>query len=269
MQRYSDGKYLGANTYETRINGLIISENKYQAGFSSQWHYHENPYFAFILKGGSLEKRKTGDVACSPGMLLFYNTQEIHKNEQYKEGSKNFSIEFEREWFGCMDLNADTLEGGFVVENFEIKKLIIQMMGEVPYKTSELQVSFESALVGILSSLSGDNVVCKKAPTWLIQLKEMLHDMPLHPFSLTELSRIFGVHPVTISRLFPHFFGSTIGEYIRELKIEHSFPMLAKKHISLHEVATSCGFADHPHFTRAFRKSRGMTPSQYRSLLLG
>ena len=269
MQQFTNGKYLGQNTFENRFNGLIISQNQYQTGFSSNWHYHENPYFAFILKGGSLERRKEQDVECTPGMLLFYNTREAHKNEEYREGSKNFSIEFERSWFENMNLYQNMFEGGFIIEDFSIKKILLKIMSEAKSNNNEMQLSIESSILQILSTLSGTKSNYTTPPQWLVDLKELLHDAPVQSYSLSGLARFFGVHPVTISKLFPHFFGCTIGEYIREIKIEKSLQLLCKKHISLDTIALECGFADNPHFTRTFKKSKGLSPSQYRSIIFG
>ena len=104
MQQFANGQYLGINAFERQFNGLITTQNRYEADLYSEWHYHKNPYFAFILKGGSVEKRKPAEIECLPGMLLFYSTQEKHKNERYQAGSRNFSLEFSSGRAFCRNL---------------------------------------------------------------------------------------------------------------------------------------------------------------------
>ena len=130
MQKLENGRYLSGNTFEKRFDGLIISQNSYQENYCSSWHYHENSYFAFILKGGSLELRKKNDIECTPGLLLFYNTQEPHKNEQYLPGSKNFNIEFQNSWFENMHIEKNALEGGMIIKEPIIKSLFLKIMSE-------------------------------------------------------------------------------------------------------------------------------------------
>lgn len=268
MQEFTNGKYLGRNILEYRFNGLIVSQNQYQTGFSSSWHYHENAYFAFILKGGSLEKRKKEDIECIPGLLLYYNTQEPHKNEQYKAGSKNFSVEFENGWFKNMCVEKSRFEGGLLIRNPVLKTLFLKILAETRDPDKDMQISIETMVLQSMAIISASNKEYATAPEWLLQLKDFLHDNLDQPYSLKQLSGLFGMHPVTISKLFPHFFHCTLGEYIRKIKMDKAYQFLARKHISLQTISELCGFADHPHFTRVFKRHSNLTPSQYRDILL-
>jgi len=268
MQKLENGKYLSENTFEKRFDGLIISKNTYTENYYSSWHYHENCYFALILKGGSLERRKGNDIECRPGLLLFYNTQEPHKNEKYLPGSKNFNIEFQNSWFENMHIEKKALEGGMIIKDVVVKSLFLKIMAEAVEPDTDMQLSIEASILQCFSVLKNENKNYLSAPVWLIQIKELLNETKDHSYSLGELSILFGVHPVTISKLFPHFFQCTIGEYIRKIKIEKSLSLLPKKHISLASISSTCGFADHGHFTRVFKKHTGFTPSQYREILI-
>ncbi|MDP4265029.1 MAG: AraC family transcriptional regulator [Bacteroidota bacterium] len=268
MQKLQDGRYLGGNIFESRINGLIISQSSYQQNYCSSWHYHENSYFAFILKGGSIERRKGNEIECTPGLLLYYNTQEPHKNEKYLAGSKNFNIEFQHSWFENMHIKKNILEGGMIIKEPVIKSLFLNIMAEAMEPGSETHLSIEASVLKCFSVLKNKNKNYVSAPAWLIRLKELLAETENHHYSLAELSVLFGVHPVTISKLFPHFFHCTIGEYIRKTRIEKSLSLLSKKYIPLASISSACGFADHGHFTRVFKKHTGFTPSRYREILL-
>ena len=41
--------------------------------------------------------------------------------------------------------------------------------------------------------------------------------------------------------------------------------LLSEGTVSIKEVAYSCGFSDEKYFTRVFRKTMGMTPTEYRA----
>jgi AraC family transcriptional regulator len=59
-----------------------------------------------------------------------------------------------------------------------------------------------------------------------------------------------------------------MGEYIRKLRVEKSFALLAGDDLSLTDIAFACGFADQSHFLRCFKQFGGSNPSAYRKLLL-
>lgn len=269
VQQFSNGKYLGINTFESRFNGLILTQNRYDEGFSSDWHYHENPYFAFILKGGSIENRRKDNIECLPGMLLFYSSQERHKNEKYQAGSRNFSIEFEASWLETMEINKRNFDGGFIIEEQKVKDSLLKAMSELGNQNSETQLAVEMLVADMLGYFSKIKADYSSVPDWLIRIKDLLHDVPCNSLSLNELANLSGVHPVTISKLFPRFFGTTIGDYIRGIKLEKSLELLSKKYIPIETIALQCGFSDHAHFSRLFKKRKGFTPSQYREFIFG
>jgi AraC family transcriptional regulator len=269
MKQYKNGAYLGPNVFEHRFSGLIISKNTYTPNFTSDWHFHENPYFAFILKGGSIEKRKKNSVECEPGMLLYYNDQEVHKNEKYKEGSQNFNVEFQTQWFQNMELNRAELEGGFTIKNPKIKNQFAQLLNHIDSTHISEKLIVEELVSQTLFNLYNSEKSYQKAPQWIVQLKEYLQDTEQMATGLRELGTLFGVHPVTVSRLFSHFYGCTISEYRHFVKVEKSFKLLAQKHIPLETIASDCGFSDHAHFSRVFKKLKGLSPSQYRKFIFG
>jgi AraC family transcriptional regulator len=59
-------------------------------------------------------------------------------------------------------------------------------------------------------------------PLWAERLKDLLHDEWDKNFHLDDLSARLGVHPVTISRYFPLYFATTLGNYMLQIKGEQS-----------------------------------------------
>jgi hypothetical protein len=58
IQPYARGRYAGANNGELPLEGVLLGQTVYAANTVSGWHFHEHPYFALILQGGSTEVRK-------------------------------------------------------------------------------------------------------------------------------------------------------------------------------------------------------------------
>ncbi len=101
------------------------------------------------------------------------------------------------------------------------------------------------------------------APTWLQNIHDEILSSFREPLTLSDFASAANVHPVHVARSFRRHFGSTVGEFIRERRVE-----FAKNRIragcALSEVALEAGFADHSHLTRTFRSLTGVTPSEFR-----
>jgi AraC family transcriptional regulator len=80
------------------------------------------------------------------------------------------------------------------------------------------------------------------------------------PLDLADLAALLGIDSVHVARAFRQHYGCTVGDRIRELRIERAKTRIAAK-MPLSEVALDAGFADQSHFTHTFRRAPGVTPS--------
>ena len=87
--------------------------------------------------------------------------------------------------------------------------------------------------------------------------------------TLDDLARACGVHPVHLARTFRQHYGCTIGDYIRDLRIEFVCRRMRLSNAPLAEIALAAGFADQSHLTRLFKRHIGLTPGEYRRLMGG
>jgi len=268
MKRYTKGRYVGITKTETAFHGILLSETNYPEGLTSNWHYHENPYFTFVLSGGSVEKRNKLSVECAPGQALFYNCREPHRNMNYQPFSRNFNVEFDNNWLNDFGLtpSASHVSSIFRTDNTDLKLLLLKVFREYKQMDSCSEITIQSIGLQLISLIRKERKPGYNLPAWSNTLREILHDCWYRNLSLKELSGVLQIHPVTISKNFPRFFNCTLGEYIRKIKINKSLSMIKKGDQTLTEVAYSCGFADQSHFTRVFKQLTGFLPTQYKAL---
>jgi AraC family transcriptional regulator len=82
-------------------------------------------------------------------------------------------------------------------------------------------------------------------------------------FRLEDVARELYVSPFHLCRLFREETGIPMHRYVNRLRLRDSLEQLTEG-ASLTELALSLGFAGHSHFTTAFRKEFGQSPSAVR-----
>lgn len=65
-------------------------------------------------------------------------------------------------------------------------------------------------------------------------------------------------------RVFSHFTGLTVAQYIRELRLSQAAEQLLTSKQKQLDIALACGFDSEVSFSRSFRQMFGCTPGQYR-----
>jgi AraC-like DNA-binding protein len=94
-----------------------------------------------------------------------------------------------------------------------------------------------------------------------------LHARLEEPPSLAELADALGCSPFHLSRVFHETAGLSLRRYLARLRARLAAERLAAGAPDLTELALDLGYADHSHFTNAFRQEWGVPPSRFRALL--
>ncbi|MBI3932824.1 MAG: helix-turn-helix transcriptional regulator [Acidobacteria bacterium] len=87
------------------------------------------------------------------------------------------------------------------------------------------------------------------------------------PPSLREIARVVGYAPFHLARIFRREAGLPIHRYLVRLRLRVALERLARDGADLTGLALDLGFSDHSHFTNAFRREFGATPSGLRALV--
>ncbi len=260
MNKLKTGEFYGAHYKKSAFDNLIITDTEYTHS-KVDWHYHENPYFTYLLQGKLFESNKKESYYLEPGNLLFHNWQDKHYNIKPPEYTRGFHIELNQEWFLNFDIQLKDFEGSTILKNPMIKNLMNQLFVETKINDQYSNLSIESSLINIFNTIENSKEKQSKVPIWTNKLQELLFEENID-YSLNNLSSILGIHPVHLSREFRKYFGTSLGNYLRLIKINKAFNLIVSTKLSMTEICYECGFFDQSHFITNFKRIYNTTPSK-------
>lgn len=83
--------------------------------------------------------------------------------------------------------------------------------------------------------------------------------------SIQSVSAYVGRNPNYFCHIFKKETGVSLSEYIGQLRIKEAKKLLLNTSYMAYEIADKTGFSSYKHFYKYFKKSTGMTPTEYRS----
>lgn len=259
----SSSKSGGVITRSLDITGFTLTELSFQPNHRLSRHLHEDPGYCLLLDGSYAENYGHRKLTCKPWTLLFRPPGEPHSNDIHVTGAHCFTIEPKTQWLADIRDHTALLDGAYVFQGpwaawFSLKIYNEFLSGEI----SRLLV--EGLMLAIASGDSYKQRRILNPPRWLDRAKEIVHDRFAERLTIAEIADSVGVHPVYLAQLFRQHFRCTIGEYLRQLRIEFACRKIATSDASLVEVSLTAGFSNQAHFSRVFKRLTNMTPTEYR-----
>jgi two-component system response regulator YesN len=122
---------------------------------------------------------------------------------------------------------------------------------------------FVLQLMKAVADLEGD----KHTPL-IKQLKELIEREYARPLTIEYLAEQVYMSPNYLRTLFKEHTGSTVLEYVTQVRMNKAMELLQDGSLKIHEISSRIGYENASHFCAIFHKKRGLTPNQYRNQLL-
>lgn len=123
----------------------------------------------------------------------------------------------------------------------------------------------EGSVVGV-AGISRDLKASEKthpAYTRLATVVQYIQDNYVHPLNMTELAKMAGMSVAQLERYFHKVFHLTPRQVLLKTRLDAATSLLESSD-KVTDVAALCGYTDHSAFTRQFKATVGVTPSEYR-----
>ena len=105
------------------------------------------------------------------------------------------------------------------------------------------------------------------APDWHGRMKavtDWIAKNYARPVSSARLAEIAGTSEPNFRRQFSRTFGISPGKYVNTIRLNAARHLLETTDRLVSDIAVATGFFDQSHFTKIFRRERGVTPGEYR-----
>ena len=96
------------------------------------------------------------------------------------------------------------------------------------------------------------------------RVREQLEEEYANPPTLEALAMAVDRNVTHVATAFRQTYGTSIGDYVRHVRVWKTRKLVEHPSIPLAEVAQLGGFADQSHFGRIFKHRFAMTPGEYR-----
>ncbi|MDQ0872379.1 two-component system response regulator YesN [Paenibacillus sp. V4I3] len=126
----------------------------------------------------------------------------------------------------------------------------------------EAWLRFTTAISGYLEELRIKRKGKLKDP--VEEAKNYIETHLAEEVSLEEVADFIGLNPSYFSQLFKQSTAETFVQYRTRRRMEKAKKLLQQPQWRITDISGEVGYADHPHFTKTFKKYEGCLPSEYR-----
>ncbi|MEM7203834.1 MAG: helix-turn-helix domain-containing protein [Planctomycetota bacterium] len=224
-------------------------------------HAHGHPSLTIVRQGEFCERTDDGEFACVPGSVLFTPAARSHSNDAGPGGTRSLIVETE-----ALPAELGLPDRGVTLTGTSVAKLAAAADRELGRDDQAAWLALEGILLQLFACVARAEVnqPRRRSPTWLVAVLAHLDANYLQPISAAQLAEVAGVHPVHVARTFRRHLRCAPRDYQQRLRVQHAARLLAATRDRVAQIAVACGFADHAHFSRAFKQHTGQTPSEFR-----
>lgn len=268
-KNHSLSRHYGAILNTQKVADLTVTENSYSPQIKLPKHSHEQACFCLVLQGTYTEIYPQKTLTCEPFSLVFRPAGEVHADYFSNVSVRCFIIEFDNRWLDRVHRYAAGLDGPRTFQQNSLVWLAVKLRKEVRQMDAVTPLTIEGLMLEMIAEASRHygRTSASGIPRWLKQAREILQEHSTERLTLDSLAEIVGVHPVYLAWAFRRHYRCTIGEYVRQLRVDVACRELSEAETPLTQVALAAGFADQSQFSRTFKRVVGLTPTEYRKTL--
>lgn len=254
-------------------------------------HKHDDYQLRLITKGAGVCMVGECIVDYQKGDILFFGRNVPHCSSLYEYAKKDISPSESEILQFSPDLFPEKLhqlpdymlishlllksQNGLIFRNKVLSKKIELQIEDIQHHSGINKIN---SLFYLLETLSMDknfrlisqnqydikNTFCENHGS-LQKVYDYLYRNMKNEISLEDISRYVNLTPASLCRAFKSKTRITIFQFLNKIRIENVCKLLLYSDLSISQIAYESGFNNLAYFSRRFKESTKMSPSEYRS----
>lgn len=247
--------------------------------FSQSLQWSEHFTIGIVLEGRLRVRYQEKVHECRPHDIYFFPPFEIWSIAQHTKSARVFQIQIHSSYISrmCPDVIKVRLNENYLTEDFS-DKIYLSLGRDLASlvkneRKRELCTQFKlmNALHRMLITIFetfGEFTEESGNTTYMADriygILTYINEHYTEKVTGADIAKHLGLHPAYFSSFFHKQFGIGFVEYLNTYRVNQSIPVLLRTDKSIMEIALDHGFSNHKTYAAAFRKTIGMSPTEYR-----
>ena len=153
-------------------------------------------------------------------------------------------------------------------EKINIMKLgqdFVKSVEEIPSVDTDMVKSYVKIMTICAQYLTLSNAIPSNKPTIAETAKKFIYDNYRNKITINDICSEIGCSKSTLITSFKKQYGTTVNNYITEVRLTEAANMLSVSEKPIGEIAAVTGFSDQSYFSKVFSAKFGVTPSEYKT----
>lgn len=252
---------------------------------------HRNTFFemVFVLEGEGVQMINNHKLPYTSNKLFLIFPQDIHGFE-VSATTSFFFLRFNdsylktqpKEWIQKLELifNNHNHLPGCILKNVSDKALVRALVEALIRENDNQQFQQQEVIKQLINTIiiiASRNILLipptlldKSKTNYSVQLLSYIHQHIYDPNQLKSerIAQHFNVSPNYISEFFKIHIGQSLQDYTIAYKIKLIETRLRYTDMQINEIVYELGFSDSSHLNRLFKKYKGISPSEYKKMIM-
>jgi AraC family transcriptional regulator len=261
---------MGSPRFRTSAtSGCTVTDAWFPPGVVLEPHTHERPIFAVMLDGSFDSAIAHRRLDCTPAAVWTEPREERHANYIGRAGARVLVVQPDPARSDLFAPFASLTDQVHLLRHAGIAADARRVLTELDVADTLTPLAIDSLVLTMMTAASRlrfGRRDQRTLPAWLARAQEILHAHFRDRVQLADVAAAVGVQPSHLAHAFRRHFRTTVGAYVRSLRLDWAVNQLARTNEPLASIALAAGYSDQSHFTRECRRVRGVSPGEYRRM---